>query len=418
MHKCKWGGGCSNSIYSAHASVRFIILFEFTQERERNFRTMPNIRLEDRDFAFRNRLTTFSIVNEEHIDVEHFFEDAFEYFESRTSPIVQEHFIIKVGASFVANFVKTIITDHGEEQVFQKIYLNTRAEVADFDTDLKLFYDDNIVTTLSQKIDDIQLRGSGFSLSEIIELNIQLSSFDPCSGSSYIPLPKFLQSKHAIINVRNKDDQCFKYAVLSALFPVEKNAERVSHYVKHAELVNFTNIKFPVDLKQITKFEEQNPSISINVYMFEEDSKKVRPLRLSKNIKVHHIHLLLLTEKTDDDAGHRSHYCWIKNLSFLLSKQVSAHNGKSYFCDRCLNHFTTDELLKRHLNDCLNQNEYEIEMPTFDSNILEFLNHKNQLQVPFIVYADVESLLKKTDAQFCKTGTTTAYQQHEVHVEI
>lgn len=111
----------------------------------------------------------------------------------------------------MANFVKKIITDQGEQTETQKMYLNTRAATIDCETDLKSFYDEKIVAVITQKIDDHQLRGSGFSLSEIIELFIHSSSFDPCSGSSYIPLPEFLKSKRAIVNVKNNDDQCFKY---------------------------------------------------------------------------------------------------------------------------------------------------------------------------------------------------------------
>lgn len=127
--------------------------------------------------------------------------------------------------------------------------------------------------------------------------------------------------------------------------------------------------------------------------MFDDDSKKVRPLRLAKEIKVNHIHLLLLTEQNGEkDAAPKSHYCWIKNLSGLLSTQISKNTQKLLFCDRCLNHFYSQEKLNQHLVYCLNQNECQIQMPTFENNVIEFTNHKNQLQVPFIVYADIESI--------------------------
>ena len=41
-------------------------------------------------------------------------------------------------------------------------------------------------------------------------------------GSSYIPLFKFLAAKKAIINLKNDDDECFKWAITRALNPVEK----------------------------------------------------------------------------------------------------------------------------------------------------------------------------------------------------
>lgn len=54
-------------------------------------------------------------------------------------------------------------------------------------------------------------------------------------------------------------------------------------------------------------------------------------------------------------------------------------------------------------------------MPTFKENIVEFRNTKNQLKVPFIIYADVEAILKKPVIEFSKTDKTVAYQQHEVY---
>ena len=45
---------------------------------------------------------------------------------------------------------------------------------------------------------------------------------------SYIPLPKFLAAKKAIINLKNEDDECFKWAITPALNPVEKNSERIA----------------------------------------------------------------------------------------------------------------------------------------------------------------------------------------------
>ena len=37
-----------------------------------------------------------------------------------------------------------------------------------------------------------------------------------------IPLPGFLAAKKAIINLKNEDDECFKWAIIRALNPLEK----------------------------------------------------------------------------------------------------------------------------------------------------------------------------------------------------
>lgn len=373
------------------------------------------VRVEEKNFAFQNRLQTFSVINENHTDIREFFNEAYLHFSSRINSILDEYYIIKVSACFVANFEKVTLTQEGEQKETQKMYLNTCVEMIDFESDLHTFYNDYIVSPVNVRIDEVAIRGSGFSLAQILELNIQVSSFDPYSGSTYVSLPKFLQKKRAVINVKNNDEKCFMYAVLSALFPNNNNPQRVDKYLPYVNSLNFKGIKFPVELKQITIFEHQNQSISINVYMYEDESKKVRPLRLAKQIKTNHIHLLLLTQNSGKAVGIKSHYCWIKNLSALIGSQISSNCAKKYFCDRCLNYFHLFDKLEQHKAVCSKLNEYQIVMPSFKENIMEFRNHKNKLKVPFIIYADVESILKKPVSEFSKADTTVAYQQHEVH---
>ena len=79
--------------------------------------------------------------------------------------------------------------------------------------------------------------------------------------------PEPIRRKQACINVIKKDDQCFKWAVLSALYPVEhgRHPERVNKYKEHASTLNFDGIEFPVSVNQIPKFKAQN-DISINVF--------------------------------------------------------------------------------------------------------------------------------------------------------
>ena len=47
-------------------------------------------------------------------------------------------------------------------------------------------------------------------------LEVHLAKYKPLKGSSYIELPDALKAKGAVINVKNTDEQCFKWAVLKA----------------------------------------------------------------------------------------------------------------------------------------------------------------------------------------------------------
>ena len=165
--------------------------------------------------------------------------------------------------------------------------------------------------------------------------------------AGYIDLPKEIKSKGAIINVQNKDNRCFEYAILSAQYNKEvdqKHTNRPSKYKEYLGQLNFTGIEFPVSLKDIDKFENQNPEIGVNVYGYD---KEVHILRTNKKDPQNAIDLLLITNEE------KQHYCWIKNLSRLLSAQVSKHNGKVYFCKRCMRHFSTLEKLNNHLPESI-----------------------------------------------------------------
>jgi len=59
--------------------------------------------------------------------------------------------------------------------------------------------------------------------------------YKPLRGGTYIPLPKFLASKKALINMkfksekrRNEDVQCFKLCTARALNPVKDHPERIT----------------------------------------------------------------------------------------------------------------------------------------------------------------------------------------------
>ena len=113
----------------------------------------------------------------------------------------------------------------------------------------------------------------------------------------------------------------------------DKHPERIdTKLIKATENFNWDGIPFPVDLKQIDRFEKQNPTISVNVFGYEK--KKVTILRKTENYKRENIVDLLLINE-----GEVQHYCVIKNLSRLISDQYNKHQKKKYICRGRLNIF-------------------------------------------------------------------------------
>ena len=114
------------------------------------------------------------------------------------------------------------------------------------------------------------------------------------------------------------------------------------------------------------------------------------------------------------EKGGVSHYCLIENHSRLVSSQIFKHNGKSFLCERCLNSFPNEKSLYKHEEYCSKNECVKIVMPE-KGDILKFKNYYKGEKVPFMIYADTESLIKSL--QTCEpspqSSYTKKYQKHE-----
>ena len=146
--------------------------------------------------------------------------------------------------------------------------------------------------------------------------------------------------------------------------------------------LNMEGIEYPVSLKDLNKFEKQNPTISIMILGYE--GKSVYPLRNSVNTDRDHNIILTLIEK---------HYCLVKSISRLLACQVSKNNVKHYFCLNCLNPFWCEEALSKHGEYCKEHKAVKINLPE-EGTMLKLKNYHRSEKVPFIVYADFECFIK------------------------
>ena len=81
----------------------------------------------------------------------------------------------------------------------------------------------------------------------------------------------------------------FFVCVLRALNPKSNNPERVDRELKLKEnTLNMEGIDYPVNLKDLDKFEKQNPTITITVLGYE--GKSVYPPRNSDSADREHIY--------------------------------------------------------------------------------------------------------------------------------
>ena len=181
---------------------------------------------------------------------------------------------------------------------------------------------------------------SGFTLDKIMHLYINFHRLVLTRGSSYNELPEWMKSKKAVINSQNKDEECFKWAVIAALHheEIKKDHQCISRLRAYEKQYNWKGLEFPVSIKKIDKFEKNNPGIPVNVLFSKKKSQNIYTAHRSElNVKCKkQVNLLMIVD------GQKRYYTVIKNISRLLSKLNGKTKRAYHYCMICLNDFRTE----------------------------------------------------------------------------
>ncbi|KAJ1520397.1 hypothetical protein ONE63_003532 [Megalurothrips usitatus] len=224
------------------------------------------------------------------------------------------------------------------------------------------------------------------------KLELRVAKLSMLRGSSFIPLPDWLNKpSKGLINIQNSDRKCFLYSCLAALQLPRSHPERVQHYLRRSgrgELC-MKGIKYPVKIRDISKFEDNNPGISCSVFGLEGE-KSVVPLRVSKTVQPRHINLLLLRDDDDDDEGH---YVLIKDLSRFLA-HLTKRKRRLFWCENCLTPHDSLPAHKDHRERCLRHDAQAVRLPRPSESILRFTDFEKQQRHDYVIYCDLESVLE------------------------
>ena len=125
--------------------------------------------------------------------------------------------------------------------------------------------------------------GSCWVFSYFASIQLTLWHLDPLRARAFVPLPRWIQEKIAVVNIVGTGDNCFKWAVLAGMHPVGNHRDRMSKYKEHVGKYDFSPLRFPVPLSSIGSF-AVNTVLSINVYGVENDEKVIYPLRVSQTV--------------------------------------------------------------------------------------------------------------------------------------
>ena len=270
-----------------------------------------------------------------------------------------------------------------------------------------------IMSTLKKYQDNLQnkMKGSDFVFNGINYLYYDLNRITISKGGSYIESPKWLKDKKCTVNQKNNDNKCFQYAATLALNfnDIDRNPQRISKIKPFINNYNWNDINFPAAKKDWNTFEVNNKNVALNILYVPFNTKKIEIADKSKYnlIRDNQIILLMISN------GENWHYLVVKSLSGLLRGISSNHDG-DYNCLNCFHSYRTENKLNAHKKICENHKYCNIEMLSPNNNIIKYNQGEKSLELPFIIYADLECLLKKIDTCYNNPdfSSTTKINQH------
>ena len=219
-----------------------------------------------------------------------------------------------------------------EEIEFTPVYFNSSTKtVINCRYKLDKSFQENLY-----RIDARINKGSGWIIELIGSQYINISTYRPLAGSSYIDLP--IELKHprkGLISIKNNDQKCFLWCHVRHIDPVKEHPGRIKKTDGEIACnLNYDGIEFPVQEKDFNKIEVQN-NICINVFGYE--NKLVFPIYISDQAFKSSIDLLFLI---NDD---QSHYVYIKDFNTFMFHKTKNKN-KKWFCKSCLQCFSSENV--------------------------------------------------------------------------
>ena len=254
-------------------------------------------------------------------------------------------------------------------------------------------------------LESFKSEGSGWRLDDILLLEQTVLKYNPLRGScSDYVLPECLKRKACLLSVvgaPGNSMECFRWSVLAGLYapPTITGEIHWSDLSQHRNSLNFHGIENTgkrMPLTQVSDFEKQN-DVSINILGYVSEPF---PLYISKNLdrnKNRHVNLLLISYSggPGSDAESDGHYCLIQDMSRLLCAEKVRHNGRLFYCMRCLNPKYGIEKLREHERFCSELQPLYACVVTEDKKWVEFKNYRRQLECPFFIVADFECYSRK-----------------------
>ena len=197
---------------------------------------------------------------------------------------------------------------------------------------------------------------SSYAFESVEGLSIRFHKIDLRRGSSYVPIPDWLEAKKATINPKNKNDNfCFAYAAAIAIY--HKNLNRISNkLIEYVEKLDWNGIDFPASTPDYKRFEKNNEDIALDILYVPSDNEiidvypeyiskfnftrknQIVILKISDGSEKWHILALKSEQEENGDCMKPT-----KSLSRLMT-DISSNAQENYYCLDVFIHLDVNQL--------------------------------------------------------------------------
>ena len=234
------------------------------------------------------------------------------------------------------------------------------------------------------------IKGNEFVFDNVNLLYYQFHKIRLNRGGSYIDSLEWLKNKKTTINPKNNDDKCFQHTAAIALNQEQiiSTAERISNIKPFIAQNNWKEIDFPSSKKDWKKFVLINKSIALNILYVPYNTEEKRHAYKSKQNPKHENQIILLMIT----YGKKWKQIVAGNKLSALFRQITSKHDGDFYCLNCFYAYSTENKLKKHKSVYEDHDYCYVEMPKEDNKILKYKHGEKSMNVPFIIYADLESL--------------------------
>ena len=214
-------------------------------EEKEHITNVPSSKIKELNRAHKRHAKSYEIELQDNLNLLNHFTKTKVLVESHLEDLLKTMKGFKFIETLEVTFEKETIDSKTEKRVsiYKTAFFNSKAKIItkanDIEPELSMARQE-ILNTINMWISECL----GWVIDRIDSHYINVTTYQPLNGSSYIELPTELQNPaKGLINIKNKDDECFRWCHIRHLNLQRKNPQRIKKDDKQfIEGLDYTNI--------------------------------------------------------------------------------------------------------------------------------------------------------------------------------